>query len=221
LAAAPVSRLAEYAASRRRAEAILAEYGSRGLEVAIVRPKTFVGPGRVGGFALIFDLVRRGRAVPLLGTGQSRYQLVDVRDLADGVAALATGGGEGVFGFGAAEFGTVAEDLERLIEHAGTAARLRRFPAALGRTALRGMELARLPPLAEWHHCVAGQRDSVIDISRAQRELAWVPKRSNAEALADAFDWYVESRSSDLANLTTHPVPRTHRALRKVADLVR
>lgn len=220
LANAPVSRLNEYAASRRTAEIVATSYGDRGLDVAIVHPKTFVGPGRVGGFALIFDLVRRGDVVPLLGSGQARYQLVDVRDLARGVAALAMSSAQGVVGFGAARFGTVLEDLGRLIEHAGTSARLRPLPGFVGRSALRAIEVAGLAPLGEWHHCVAGDRDSVIDISRARDELGWTPRFSNEEALASAFDWYLAGSTARGPGITTHPVPAAHRVLRKAANVV-
>ena len=217
---APISRLAEYAASRRSAEAVVNGYAERGLKTTIVRPKSFVGPGRVGGFALVFDLVRRGDAVPLLGSGRARYQLVDVRDLAHGVALLAAADVDGVIGFGAKQFGSIADDLERLIDHAGSASRIRRLPGRAGRVALRGIELANLAPLGEWHHCVAAERDSIVDIDRACDELGWEPVRSNADALADAFDWYVREASEANARLTTHPVPIAHRALRKAIGVV-
>jgi len=220
LANAPVSRLSEYAASRRQAELVATGYRDRGLQVAIVHPKTFVGPGRVGGFALIFDLVRRGEVVPLLGSGQARYQLVDVRDLARGVATLAMSSTQGVVGFGAARFGTMLEDLGRLIEHAGSSARLKPLPGSVGRRALRALELAGLAPLGEWHHCIAADRDSVIDISRARDELGWVPRFSNAEALTCAFDWYVAKTAARTPGLTTHPVPAAHRALRKAVNVL-
>lgn len=215
----PVSRLHEYAESRRAAEVVAGNYGRRGLDVAIVRPKTFVGPGRVGGFALIFELVRRGDVVPLLGSGQARYQLVDVRDLARGVASLAMSKTGGIIGFGAARFESLRADLSSLIDHAGTSARIRPMPGFLGRGALRAIELAGLAPLAEWHHCIAGDRDSVIDIGRARAELGWEPQFSNAEALASAYDWYVATAANNRSGITTHPVPTTHRALRKAANV--
>jgi nucleoside-diphosphate-sugar epimerase len=217
---APISRLAAYAAARRDAEAIALSYQRRGLEVAVVRPKTFVGPGRVGGFALIFELMRRGDAIPLLGTGQARYQLVDVRDLATGVVSLAASSAEGVFGFGATRFGSILEDFEALGVHAGTGARSRPFPAVLGRAALRTIELAGLPPLGEWHYDVAGERDSIIDVSRAVSELDWHPRYSNSEALTDAYDWYVDMKSNEVANVTTHPIPAAHRAFERLMRAV-
>ncbi len=217
---APVSRLAQYAETRRAAEQVVNEYADRGLSTAIVRPKSFVGPGRVGGFALVFDLVRRGDVVPLAGSGRARYQLVDVRDLARGVIMLAHDHVEGVVSFGAREYGTISEDLTRLIEHAGTGSRLRSIPGVVGRVALRAVELANLSPLGEWHHCVADGTDSVVDIERATDELGWKPINSNADALADAFDWYIEESARSDQRLTTHPVPLTHRVLRKAIGVV-
>ena len=61
---------------------------------------------------------------------------------------------------GAARFGTVREDLGALIDHAGSASRLRPVPARPAEVALRALELARLSPLAEWHYRTA-HRDSV------------------------------------------------------------
>lgn len=217
---APVSRLASYAETRRTAEQVVSAYADRGLSTAIVRPKTFVGPGRVGGFSLVFDMVRRGDVVPLAGSGRARYQLIDVRDLARGVTMLAHDHIEGVIAFGARRFGSISEDLTQLIDHAGTGSRLRPFPGSVGRVALRAVELAGLPPLGEWHHCLAAGTDSVVDLDRASKELGWEPIRSNVDALTDSFDWYDAESSRSDRQLTTHPVPVAHRALRKAIGVV-
>lgn len=213
LRASPLDRLDAYRSTRAEAESVaLAAAGPR-MQVAIARPKTFVGPGRVGGFALVFDLVRRGVAVPILGPGTNRYQLVDVRDLAHGLRLLVELGGDGLYSFGSSSYGTVAEDLGALITAAGTGARLRRLPAGLGRAAVTAVELAGLDPLAEWHHCTAARRDSVVDTDRARRGLGWEPQRSNATSLIDAYRWYDEQVRQTGDATTTQAVPRSHRLL--------
>lgn len=207
---APLSRLDAYRVSRVAAEGVATAAASPSLRVAVVRPRTFVGPGRIGGFAILFDLIRAGRAVPIAGPGTNRYQLLDVRDLATGLAALVDRGGDGTYGLGAASFGSMADDLGQLIGAAGTGARLRRLPALVGRVAVRGVELAGLTPLAEWHHCTARRADSVVDVARARDELGWEPAFSNAQSLIDAYRWYASSPDDAT---TTHPVPRSHRRL--------
>src|SRR6185295_12276799 len=64
---AALNSLDMYRESRARAEALVTGQGSRGLSVGIVRPKTFVGPGRVSAFTIIFDWIRLGKPVLLLG----------------------------------------------------------------------------------------------------------------------------------------------------------
>jgi nucleoside-diphosphate-sugar epimerase len=200
-------RLEEYRRTRIEAETVAQQHADR-LRVAIARPKTFVGPGQVGAFALLFSLVRSGDAVPILGPGTNRYQLVDVRDLADGLARLAEHpSGHGVYHFGAERFGTVADELQAVIDEAGTGARLVRVPARVGRTLVRGVELAGLTPLAEWHHCCAHGVDSTVEVTRARADLDWHPARSNREAIVDAYRSFASEPVS-----TTHPVPLSHRA---------
>lgn len=209
----PLTRLDLYRSSRVEAEGIVVEAGRRGLSVAIVRPKTFIGPGGVGAFAIIFELIRLGRAVPVLGDGRNRYQLLDVRDMAEGIHLLEESNAEGMFFFGARDFRTIRDDLQALLDHAGTGAWLRFIPGWIGRMALRGMELSNLVPLSEWHSMSARGEDSIVDISRAERELGWQPERSNAEALIEAYGWYVTSVMTTGA-VRGRPIPLSHRILK-------
>ena len=200
--------MAAYARTRREAEEAAVDALANGLSVAIARPKTLVGPGAVGAFALLFDLVRGGNPVPALGDGRNRYQLLDVRDFASGLAALATSEATGVFSFGAAEFGTVREDLEELLAFAATNATLRLVPAPVGRVLLRAMELVGLPLASDWHWACARNESSVVAIDRAVGELGWHPARSNVRALIDAYRWFV---SEENAAAVPSTVPSTHR----------
>jgi nucleoside-diphosphate-sugar epimerase len=216
---APLSRLDAYRASRVEAERLALDYSRRGLPVALVRPKTFLGPGRTTAFALLFELIRRGRSVPVLGDGRHRYQLLDIRDLAAGVRALAWAGGGGVFCFGATRVATVREELEALIASAGTRARLRFIPRPIARGLLRAMELAAITPLSDWHYRGARGLDSVVDVSRAEVELGWRPARSNLQTIEEAYRWYVEEAERAGAAPPPHPIPLAHRGLKGLSRL--
>ena len=202
-----------YGESKIDAERIAAEVARRGLETVIVRPKTFVGPERLGVFEILFDWVREGRRIPILGNGSNRYQLLAVEDLVEAVVRCfdAPVAGEAL-NLGAARFGTVREDLEALCAHAGSGARLRPVPARPAELVLRALELARLSPLAEWHYRTA-YRDSFVSIDRARVLLGWEPRFSNAETLCATYDWYLAHRGSLRAHGTTHRVPWNQQAL--------
>jgi nucleoside-diphosphate-sugar epimerase len=214
----PFTRLDMYRKSRAEAERVAMEQGSAGLRVGIVRPKTFVGPGRISAFTIMFEWIRLGKPVLLLGKARSRYQLLEIRDMAEGIRLLAGSEAEGVFLFGALNFGTMREDLWSLVDHAQTGARLRFVPEMVARIGLRGMELAGIVPASEWHYMSAWGRDSVVDISRAVEELGWRPRWSNAEALRNAYDWYVESIRVSGTAKSIHPVPGSHRAFMKLIE---
>ena len=215
---APLTRLDMYRKSRTEAERLATEQRSAGLRVGIVRPKTFVGPGRISAFAIVFEWIRLGKPVLLLGKARSRYQLLEIRDMAEGIRLLAGSEAEGVFLFGALNFGTMREDLQSLLDHAQTGARLRFVPEMAARIGLRGMELAGIVPASEWHYMSAWGRDSIVDISRAVEELGWRPRWSNAEALQNAYDWYVESIRVSGTAKSIQPVPGSHRAFMKLIE---
>ena len=77
---------------------------------------------------------------------------------------------------------------------------------------LRGLELARLSPLAEWHYKTA-HRDSFVDVSKAERILGWEPRLSNEAALIETYDWYLANRGTVGAAGVTHRVPWNQQAL--------
>src|SRR5436190_797236 len=211
---APLVGVGPYGESKIEAERVCREFAGRGLEVVIIRPKTFIGPERLGVFEILFDWVHDGRRLYTLGDGSNRYQLLAVEDLVETVvrAARADGVAGEAINVGAQQFGTVRSDLQALIDHAHSTSRLTPVPAKPAEVALRALELARLSPLAEWHYKTA-HRDSFVDVSKAERLLGWRARLSNAEALCETYDWYLAHRDTLGQAGTTHRVPWNQQAL--------
>ncbi|MEI7759439.1 MAG: NAD-dependent epimerase/dehydratase family protein [Thermoleophilia bacterium] len=209
----PLVGVGWYGESKIEAELLAGAFGLRGLDVVIVRPKTFIGPERLGVFEILFDWIREGRRIPMLGTGGNLYQLLAVEDLVDAVARSFTGpvGGEAL-NVGAGVFGTVRDDLQALIDHAGSGSRLWPVPVRPAELSLRALELARLSPLAEWHYRTA-HRDSFVSIEKARALLGWEPRLSNAETLCATYDWYLAHLDAMRGAGTTHRVPWNQQAL--------
>ena len=211
---APLDGVGWYGESKIEAEELTRAFGRRGLEFAIVRPKTFIGPERLGVFEILFDWIGDGRRIYVLGSGDNRYQLLAVEDLVDAIVLAAErseAAGETV-NVGATSFGTVRSDLQALIDHAGSSSRVTPVPARAAEVALRALELLHLSPLAEWHYKTA-HRDSFVDVARAERLLGWTPRFSNAEALCRTYDWYLEHRDTLGTAGVTHRVPWNQQAL--------
>ena len=209
----PLVGVGWYGESKIEAESLAREFGRRGLDVVTVRPKTFVGPERLGVFEILFDWIREGRRIPILGDGSNRYQLLAVEDLVDAVVRAfgAPVGGEAL-NIGAGSFGTVRDDLQVLIDHAGSGSRLWPVPVRPAELSLRVLELARLSPLAEWHYKTA-HKDSFVSIEKARELLDWEPRLSNAETLCATYDWYLAHLGEMRGAGTTHRVPWNQQAL--------
>jgi nucleoside-diphosphate-sugar epimerase len=209
----PLVGVGWYGESKIEAEWLTREFGRRGLDVVIIRPKTFIGPERLGVFEILFDWIREGRRIPILGDGGNLYQLLAVEDLVDAVARSfdAPVGGTAL-NIGAATFGTVRDDLQALIDHAGSGSRLWPVPVRAAELSLGALERARLSPLAEWHYKTA-HRDSFVSIDRARELLAWEPRLSNAETLCATYDWYLAHLAEMRGAGTTHRVPWNQQAL--------
>jgi nucleoside-diphosphate-sugar epimerase len=184
------------------------------VETTVVRPKTFIGPERLGVFEILFDWIREGRRIYTLGKGNNRYQLLAVEDLVDAIvrAGQEPKAARETFNIGATEFGTVRDDLQALIDHAGSASRLQPVPVKPAEIALRGLELLRVSPLAEWHYKTA-HRDSFVDVTKAQSLLGWQPRLSNRDALIETYDWYLANRGRVGGAGVTHRVPWNQQAL--------
>jgi nucleoside-diphosphate-sugar epimerase len=211
---APLVGVGWYGESKIEAEEVTREFGRRGLEFTIVRPKTFIGPERLGVFEILFDWIRDDRRIYMLGTGENRYQLLAVEDLVNAIvlAADSTAAAGETMNVGAREFGTVRSDLQSLIDHAGSTSRLTAVPARPAEIALRILELLRVSPLAEWHYKTA-HRDSFVDVGKAERLLGWTPRFSNADALRRTYDWYLAHRETLKTAGVTHRVPWNQQAL--------
>jgi nucleoside-diphosphate-sugar epimerase len=200
----PLIGVGPYGESKIEAERICEEYRRKGLCVAILRPKTFIGTGRLGVFAILYDWVYSGKKIPVIGSGENRYQLLEVEDLVEAVWLACTAPSEranNTFNVGAKAFGTVKEDVGALCNYAGTGARVMPTPARLVKGMLRMFEVLKLSPLYKWVYGTA-DKDSYVSSEWIERALGWQPRYSNAEALIRSYQWYLDHRAEVEAEAT-------------------
>ena len=199
-----------YGQAKIQAEMVCLEYRARGLVVPIIRPKSFIGPERLGVFALLYDWAYTGHNFPMIGSGNNRYQLLDVEDLCEAIRLCLTLPAERVndtFNIGAAEFATMKEDYQVVLDHAGHGKKVVGFPAAPAIWGLRLLDRLGLSPLYKWVYETAS-KDSFVSIEKARRELGFKPKYSNKDALLKNFRWYLENRKKfERSSGVSHRVP--------------
>jgi len=205
-----LSGVGPYGESKITAEHLCEAARTGGLCVSILRPKSFVGPERLGAFELLYSWAFEGRAFPVLGNGANRYQLLDVEDLCDAIYLCATAQRlrvDDTFNVGAQDFGTMRENFQAVLDRAGHGRSVVSLPAMPARALLSILSRLHLSPLYPWIYATAAQ-DSFVSIDRIQACLGFAPRYSNREALIRNYDWYVAHRERMQTRTGfTHRVP--------------
>jgi len=199
-----------YGIAKIEAEKVAMEHRAKGMCVPIIRPKSFVGPERLGVFALFYDWARDGRNFPMIGNGRNRYQLLDVEDLCGAIwltLTLDKAIANDTFNIGARDFTTMREDYQAVLDRAGHGKRIVGTPATPIIWTLRLLEFFKLSPLYKWVYETACE-DSFVSIEKAQRVLGYAPRYSNRDALVRNYDWYL-AHLADFENRSgiSHRVP--------------
>ena len=214
----PVKGVGPYGAAKIQAERLCHEERARGRCVCILRPKSFVGPERLGVFELLYDFAFQGRNFPVLGSGNNLYQLLDVEDVCQAIVLCLEKDRHLVndtFNVGAQRFGTLRESFQAVLDRAGHGKRVVSIPEAPAIAVLRLLEGLHLSPIYQWIYDTCG-RESYVSVEHIAGKLGFAARYSNQEALVRNYDWYVRHREEIRAKGrtgVTHRVPWKRGAL--------
>lgn len=189
----PIHGVGPYGEAKVLAEEVCLEFRQQGMCVPILRPKSFIGPERLGIFAMFYEWAKEGYHFPVLGSGDNRYQYLDVEDLCDVIylcATLPRDQVNDVFNIGAKEFGTPKTDFGAVLARAGHGKRIIPLPAKPAILILRTLEKLGISPLYKWIYETIAE-DSFVSIEKAESMLGFTPKYSNKDALLRNYDWYL------------------------------
>ncbi len=184
-----------YGRAKTEAEEVAEKFRADGMCVTIVRPKTFLGPGRMGLFAMLFEWAREGRNFPVLGSGNVRIQMLAIEDLVAAIATVLTvdeDAANDTYNIAAAEFGTLRTDFQAVLDAAGHGKRVVSLPQRPALAVLRMLERTKLSPVYGrlLHKLLA---DSYVSIDKAHDRLGFRPESSNVDAILRTFEWWRES----------------------------
>jgi nucleoside-diphosphate-sugar epimerase len=184
-----------YGRAKTEAEELAEKVRADGTCVTIVRPKTFLGPGRMGLFAMLFEWAEEGRNFPVLGSGNARIQMLAIEDLVTAVATVLSAPADvanDTYNIAAAEFGTLRTDFQAVLDLAGHGRRVVSLPQRPALATLRLLERARLSPVYGrlLHKLLA---DSYVSVEKARDRLGFWPEMSNVDAITRTYAWWRDS----------------------------
>lgn len=206
-----------YGEAKVQAEEICKGFRQKGLCVPILRPKSFVGPERLGVFAIFYEWASEGKNFPNIGSGNNLYQLLDVEDLCQAIVSCMTLDNEQVndtFNIGAEIFSTMKNDYQAVLDEAGFGKKIIPFPAKPVVLALKILEFLKLSPLYPWIYETAS-KESFVSIEKAKKKLKFSPLYSNKDALIRNYQWYLKNKDSFVGGSgVTHRLPWKQKALK-------
>jgi len=193
----PPSPAEAYGRAKLAGETLCADFAKQGLDVSVIRPRTIMGHGRLGIFQILFEWIRTGYNVPVLGRGDNIYQFVHADDLADACILAAARPGGTTYNCGTDRFGAMREVLEHLCAHAKTGSKVKSVPLSPAVALMNLTSALGLSPLGPYHALMYG-RSLYFDIARAKNELGWQPRFSNNEMFVHSYEWYLQNREAIL-----------------------
>ena len=189
-----------YGQAKHDAEKLCQEFISNNLDVVIVRPRTILGHGRLGIFQILFEWIKNGNNIPVLGKGDNVYQFVHADDLAEAIILCANSNVKSsIFNIGSENFSTMRETLENLCNYAGTGSKVKSVPF---KAAVFGMKISSalgISPLGSYHSLMYG-RSMYFDINKSKNDLGWKPRFSSDDMFRESYDWYCDNRKKVLSN---------------------
>ena len=201
----PLAPFEPYGESKAVADTVVAEARRNGQTVASLRPRTLLGEGRLGIFDVIFARVRAGKRVPMFGAGHNKVQMSDVEDFCSAALSAIEKKANDDYNVGAETFRTVKEDLQALIDHAGTTAKTMPVPTLAIRAVLQPLDAVGRSPFNVWHWKSA-PKPFYFDLGKTKAELGWQPRYSNAQALIRAYTHYLARPEASSASAHRRPL---------------
>mgnify|MGYP005848456315 CR=1 FL=1 len=205
-----LSGVGNYGKAKIEAEKLCETFREKGMCIPIIRPKSFIGPERLGVFSILYEWAFEGRNFPVIGDGKAKYQLLDVEDLCDAIylcMILDKSKVNDTFNIGAKEFGSMKDDFQAVIDYVGKAKKVYAFPNWMMVWPLRILDWFHLSPLYKWVYETAG-KESFVSIKKAEKQLGFNPKYSNKQSLIRNYEWWLQHKD-EFKNKTgvSHRVP--------------
>jgi dTDP-glucose 4,6-dehydratase len=190
----PVAPLGEYGLSKQMTEELAAEWRKRGMQISLFRPRLIIGPGRLGILEKLFKLIDMSLPVPMIGSGKNPYQFISVFDCAEAArAAWKAGVPDEAYNLGSLNPPPVRKLLGDLIKHAGSKSLLIPTPGWAVKRTLDLFDLMNMPIMDPEQYLIADE-ECVLDVSKAKRQLGWVPKYRDEDMLIAAYSEYRAKR---------------------------
>ena len=191
----PISCKNYYGLTKSKVEELLLDSEPE-LNVSIFRCPIIVDKSRAHRLGVLFEFLKDNCTLWILGDGSNKLQFVSASDLFIAIEKSINLNGKHVYNIGCEKVETIKETFEYLINKTGSKSKIRHFNKNLGLLILRILSFLRLINFIDYHNKILVS-NIVLDISRIKKDLNFVPTKSTAELMLDAYNYYVNNVNND------------------------
>lgn len=190
----PRAPLGPYGDAKLATEILCDEYRDKGFNITIFRPRLIIGPGRLGILEKLFKLIDNNLPVPTIGNGKNYYQFISVSDCAEAtLCAVEKGLPNEAYNLGSLNPPTVNDLLNGLIKHAKSRSFLIPTPAFAVKSVLSMLDRIGTPLMDPEQYLIADET-CVLDVTKGERELNWIPVDTDEALLLAAYQTYRDKK---------------------------
>ncbi len=194
---APIAPADYYQRTKYEAEPIVKGYANKGMKTVILRPAAIYGPGDPERFFMIFKRVAKG-SFPMFGSGDTLYHPLYIDNLIDAfMICMEPDKGNGrEYLIADEEYFPIKEIVKKVGEALDIPVKINYYPVMPIVIAGHIVEkvckpLGIAPPIfprrVDWY-----RQNRAFDITRAKKELGYIPKIGLDEGLRRTGQWYKE-----------------------------
>ncbi len=157
---------------------------------SIIRPRTILGPGRLGIFSLLFEWIRKNKPVYIAGDGSNIMQLLHIQDYCENHVRLSTSGTNVKINLASPDYPTLRGLIESLIQNANSSSVIRTIPIFVFEPLMFGLSALRISPYSIWHS-KALSKSIVFDDSNYSSRVKF--DFSSEQSLISAYQHYIKN----------------------------
>ncbi len=201
----PSSAIVDYGKSKYAAENLILSHTYKG-DVVIFRCPVVIGKKRLDKLALLFEMVRQGTNIWIIGSGLNKIHFIYSVDLINAIELSINLNGKNLFNVGSDDVKSIKEVFTRLLEHANSKKKIKKFPKILGLILLKTFNILNLVSLGPYHQRMLVS-NCVLDTERIKNKIKWKPHYTNEKMLIECYDYYLSTFNDKKENSSSKKMP--------------
>jgi len=192
-----------YGISKAETERILLSSDKK-LNVVIFRCPVIVDKTRAHRLGILFEFLRDGNTLWIIGDGKNKIQFLSAYDLFNVTKQSFNLTGKKIYNIGTDKVVNLRDTFKHLIDKTNSKSKIRFFNKTVGIFILKILSKLKLIDFTDYHNKLLVS-NIVMDISKIKKELNFFPDKSSADLLYEAYVYYINSTKKNTTGSAKKP----------------